>query len=40
MGAGAVHLTEHFIGNRTEIVIKHYVLFRQHREAPKWLFLS
>ena len=35
MHASAIHLAEHFIGDRTGLVLKKYAVFWQHREFSK-----
>jgi hypothetical protein len=38
MCAGAIHLAEDFIGDRTGLVLKKYAVFGQHREASQKMF--
>jgi hypothetical protein len=35
MRAGAIHLAQHFIGDRTGLIFKKCAVFGQHREASE-----
>ena len=40
MRAGAIHLAQHLVGNRTGFVLKEYALFGKHREVSEAVALT